>query len=141
MNLPLDASKKQIKRIFSTFGEVRYVQLFMDTSGKSKGKAFVCMETTEACEHAIEDMNLKVKIEGSDKLLVVEYASESRQKKIKNKEMPYEVPPPSSSSLPPPIYNEGVAPFPYNPYPNPYFMQHGKHPLSLSLFLSLSLSI
>lgn len=35
-NLPLDATKKQIKRIFSSCGVVNYVQLFLNTSGKSK---------------------------------------------------------------------------------------------------------
>jgi cold-inducible RNA-binding protein len=59
-NLPYHATEELIAQHFSTSGPVKAVNLMIDRmSGQSRGFCFVEMETADAAEKAIADLNGK----------------------------------------------------------------------------------
>lgn len=63
-NLPYSITESALQEMFSEAGPVGSVKLITDRdTGRSKGFAFVEMETEEAAEHAIAEFNGR-KLEG-----------------------------------------------------------------------------
>lgn len=63
-NLHYGADEEDLRGIFEEYGEVKSVKLIMDKfTGKSKGFAFVEMETSEAGQAAISALN-EAELEG-----------------------------------------------------------------------------
>jgi RNA recognition motif-containing protein len=63
-NLPYSITESALQEMFSEAGPVSSVKMITDRdTGRSKGFAFVEMETEEAAEHAIAEINGK-KLEG-----------------------------------------------------------------------------
>ena len=57
-NLNFDAKESEIEELFGQFGQVQSVKVIRDRySGKSRGFAFVEMESDEAGEKALEQLN------------------------------------------------------------------------------------
>ena len=57
-NLNFDAKESEIEELFSQFGQVDSVKVIRDRySGKSRGFAFVELESDEAGEKALEQLN------------------------------------------------------------------------------------
>ncbi len=54
-NLNFDANEDQVRELFSSYGEVAEVKIIMDRfSGRSRGFAFVCMNTADEAGKAKE---------------------------------------------------------------------------------------
>jgi RNA recognition motif-containing protein len=74
------ASDEELEKIFSPIGAVTSAKIITDTAtGKGKGFGFVEMETDEAAEQAISQLNGSSF--GGRKILVSEARSETRTKK------------------------------------------------------------
>ncbi|MDP3888968.1 MAG: RNA-binding protein [bacterium] len=59
-NLPYQATEDSLRELFEEFGPVASVKIIMDKfTGKSKGFAFIEMETNEGGEQAIENLDGK----------------------------------------------------------------------------------
>ena len=57
-NLNFDASEDQVRELFGSYGEVQEVKIVMDRfSGRSRGFAFVRMETADAAGKAKDALN------------------------------------------------------------------------------------
>jgi RNA recognition motif-containing protein len=57
-NLPFSATEEELRTAFSAFGEVSKVNLISDRdTGKSKGFAFVEMESDASADSAIKGLN------------------------------------------------------------------------------------
>ena len=57
-NLSFDAKEEDIQELFGQFGEVQSVKIIRDSySGKSRGFAFVEMDSDEAGEKAQNELN------------------------------------------------------------------------------------
>ncbi len=57
-NLNFDAKESEIEELFGQFGQVQSVKVIRDRySGKSRGFAFVELESDEAGEKALEQLN------------------------------------------------------------------------------------
>ncbi len=57
-NLNFDAKESEIEELFGQFGQVQSVKVIRDRySGKSRGFAFVELDTDEAGEKALEQLN------------------------------------------------------------------------------------
>ena len=57
-NLNFDANEEQVRELFSSFGEVEEVKIVMDRySGRSRGFAFVRMDSADSAGKAKEALN------------------------------------------------------------------------------------
>jgi cold-inducible RNA-binding protein len=57
-NLNFDANEDQVRELFGTFGEVQEVKIVMDRfSGRSRGFAFVRMESSDSAGKAKDSLN------------------------------------------------------------------------------------
>ena len=57
-NLPFKASEEELNTLFSSHGNITDVFIVKDKfSGRSKGFAFVTMDTSESAQSAIEQLN------------------------------------------------------------------------------------
>lgn len=57
-NLNFDANEEQVRELFGTFGEVQEVKIVMDRfSGRSRGFAFVRMESADSAGKAKDSLN------------------------------------------------------------------------------------
>lgn len=57
-NLNFDANEEQVRELFSTYGSVEEVKVIMDRfSGRSRGFAFVKMDTSDSAGKAKEALN------------------------------------------------------------------------------------
>ncbi len=57
-NLNFDAKESEIEELFNQFGQVQSVKIIRDRySGKSRGFAFVELDSAEAGEKALEQLN------------------------------------------------------------------------------------
>ena len=57
-NLKFDANEEQVRELFSSFGEVEEVKIVMDRySGRSRGFAFVRMDSADSAGKAKEALN------------------------------------------------------------------------------------
>ena len=66
VNLSFNTTENQIQDLFATHGTVNSVELIMDKfSGRSRGFAFVTMDTKEAADQAIQALNGK-NLDGRD---------------------------------------------------------------------------
>src|SRR3989344_5513361 len=63
-NLSFDISDEELKKVFSSFGEIEEATIIKDKfSGRSKGFGFVTFKDEESAKQAISEMNEK-EIEG-----------------------------------------------------------------------------
>ncbi|PSR84145.1 hypothetical protein BD289DRAFT_346994, partial [Coniella lustricola] len=56
-SLPQDASESDVRSLFAKYGQVERVRLLTDQAGKSRGSAFVALETKEQAETAIAELD------------------------------------------------------------------------------------
>ncbi len=57
-NLNFDANEEQVRELFGAFGDVQEVKIVMDRfSGRSRGFAFVRMESAESANKAKDSLN------------------------------------------------------------------------------------
>ncbi|OGN63787.1 MAG: hypothetical protein A3E80_06700 [Chlamydiae bacterium RIFCSPHIGHO2_12_FULL_49_9] len=76
-NLNFDASEDQVRELFGSYGEVQEVKIVMDRfSGRSRGFAFVRMETADAAGKAKDALNGQP-FQG--KALVIDWARTEQQ--------------------------------------------------------------
>jgi cold-inducible RNA-binding protein len=77
-NLNFDANEEQVRELFGTYGAVEDVKIVMDRfSGRSRGFAFVRMDSSESANKAKEGLNGQP-FQG--KTLVIDYARTEQER-------------------------------------------------------------
>nr|XP_043610095.1 RNA-binding protein BRN1-like isoform X2 [Erigeron canadensis] len=78
--LPKNVSEDEVSALFSQYGTLKDLQILRGSQQTSKGCAFVKYETKEQAVAAIEDLNAKHKMEGSNVPLVVKWADTEKER-------------------------------------------------------------
>lgn len=57
-NFPFSTSEEELRDLFEPFGPVEEIKIIYDRdTGRSRGFAFIIMESAEACQAAADEMN------------------------------------------------------------------------------------
>ncbi|KAM7277137.1 hypothetical protein ACFE04_019003 [Oxalis oulophora] len=81
--LPKNVSEAEISELFSTYGIITDIQILRGSQQTSKGCAFIKFETKEQANDAMEAVNGKHKMEGSNVPLVVKWADTEKERQAR----------------------------------------------------------
>ena len=84
MNFPKDFTDNDLKKLFEKYGEVKYVSIYKDKNGQSRGYGVISFETFEATSQCITDTKInQINFPGLPPL-VVKYAAKKEDREKKN---------------------------------------------------------
>ncbi|KAH7676816.1 CUG-BP- and ETR3-like factor protein [Dioscorea alata] len=81
--LPKNVSEAEVSDLFSTYGNVKDLQILRGSQQTSKGCAFLKYETKEQALAALEALNGKYRMEGSSVPLVVKWADTEKERQVR----------------------------------------------------------
>ncbi|XP_074268818.1 RNA-binding protein BRN1-like isoform X2 [Silene latifolia] len=81
--LPKNVLDDEVSALFSQYGMIKELQILRGTQQTSKGYAFLKYETKEQALAAIDAVNEKIKMEGSDIPLVVKWADTEKERQAR----------------------------------------------------------
>ncbi|KAH9604509.1 hypothetical protein KSS87_014620 [Heliosperma pusillum] len=81
--LPKNVLDDEVSALFSQYGAIKELQILRGTQQTSKGYAFLKYETKEQALAAIDAVNEKIKMEGSDIPLVVKWADTEKERQAR----------------------------------------------------------
>ncbi|XVF32678.1 hypothetical protein REPUB_Repub17cG0103400 [Reevesia pubescens] len=81
--LPKNVSEDEVSALFSTYGTIKDLQILRGSQQTSKGCAFLKYETKEQAIDALEAINGKLKMEGSNVPLVVKWADTEKERQAR----------------------------------------------------------
>ncbi|XP_020580685.1 RNA-binding protein BRN1-like [Phalaenopsis equestris] len=81
--LPKNVTDEEVTALFSKYGNVKDLQILRGSQKTSKGCAFLKYETKEEALAALEDLNGKHMMEGSNVPLVVKWADTEKERKAR----------------------------------------------------------
>ncbi|GAB4829708.1 condensin subunit [Ancistrocladus abbreviatus] len=81
--LPKNVSEAEVSALFSQYGAIKELQILRGSQQTSKGCAFLKYETKEQALAALEAVNGKHKMEGSNIPLVVKWADTEKERQVR----------------------------------------------------------
>jgi len=111
-NLDDDVKEEQLRKEFASFGNIRSLKIMTDEKRTSKGFGFICFDTPEEAQNAINEMNNRP-LQGTNKPLYVALhePKEIRRQKLAQEQIQRKQNP--RANILPPVYPGAPPGYPY----------------------------